>query len=308
MEVSQKYIKECSQNNKKLSIDMIKKDLVLSYILQEISNSKIKDKLIFKGGTLLSKYYLNYHRFSEDLDFIYSINLNELSNTQKIKHIKEFLKKDLIPLLIDISKKYGFCFKNDIKEDIPKHCPVKSSKYYYKFYIYENDKSINPIKIDINFIDNLLYDFKEVKMIHINNNSQNLIYPLKNYKMNVYSIYEIILEKIRAIITRDSLKERDFFDLYLIYKKIGNDDFFSIKRNDIILKLKMSLLYLKDIDLFFNRIENISKNLEKIEVFLLSEIDSMVLIDFSKDEYFSFCKKLRNFILSLNFVKYDFKK
>lgn len=48
---------------------LIEKDLYLTIILAELQNTKLHENLVFKGGTCLAKAYLNYHRFSEDLDF-----------------------------------------------------------------------------------------------------------------------------------------------------------------------------------------------------------------------------------------------
>lgn len=49
---------------------VIEKDYYCSLILQEIfSHPEIQKCLVFKGGTLLSKAYLDFFRMSEDLDF-----------------------------------------------------------------------------------------------------------------------------------------------------------------------------------------------------------------------------------------------
>lgn len=52
----------------KVGLDLIEKDYVLGWLLKGISSSSISGKLIFKGGTALSKVYfpLNW-RISEDL-------------------------------------------------------------------------------------------------------------------------------------------------------------------------------------------------------------------------------------------------
>jgi len=46
----------------------IEKDYWVSLCLRQISQSDIKDLLVFKGGTSLSKAYKLIHRFSEDID------------------------------------------------------------------------------------------------------------------------------------------------------------------------------------------------------------------------------------------------
>jgi hypothetical protein len=46
---------------------------------------------------------------------------------------------------------------------------------------------------------------------------------IENFKVLSYTIDEIILEKYRALLTRDFLKERDLFDLYLISDSLKAD-------------------------------------------------------------------------------------
>lgn len=55
------------ENN--VTVGLMEKDYVNSWILHAIFTSSLKDKLVFKGGTALSKiYFPKIWRFSEDLD------------------------------------------------------------------------------------------------------------------------------------------------------------------------------------------------------------------------------------------------
>lgn len=47
----------------------IEKDAWVSLVLRMLFRSEIKDHLVFKGGTSLSKAYKLIDRFSEDIDF-----------------------------------------------------------------------------------------------------------------------------------------------------------------------------------------------------------------------------------------------
>jgi len=50
--------------------DMLEKDLILHQILTDLSqNEFFSNNFVFKGGTCLTKCYLGYYRFSEDIDF-----------------------------------------------------------------------------------------------------------------------------------------------------------------------------------------------------------------------------------------------
>lgn len=53
-----------------LSVGLTEKDYVIEWLLKGIYESKIKDNLIFKGGTAIQKvYFPETWRFSHDLDF-----------------------------------------------------------------------------------------------------------------------------------------------------------------------------------------------------------------------------------------------
>lgn len=57
---------------KKLGIDIVEKDYILSWVLAGIHHhNATKNSWIFKGGTCLKKCYFETYRFSEDLDFTY---------------------------------------------------------------------------------------------------------------------------------------------------------------------------------------------------------------------------------------------
>jgi len=56
---------------------VIEKDFWVCFVLNELFSSEfLKDKLMFKGGTSLSKVYGIIERFSEDIDLV--LNWNEI--------------------------------------------------------------------------------------------------------------------------------------------------------------------------------------------------------------------------------------
>src|ERR1035437_8189179 len=67
--ISQREIERLSEELDVLK-DTVDKDWVLGHFMDAIySVKKLKDALIFKGGTCLKKCYFPDYRFSEDLDF-----------------------------------------------------------------------------------------------------------------------------------------------------------------------------------------------------------------------------------------------
>ena len=80
-----------------LSQIYIEKDYWICYSLNSIYISDIKDQVIFKGGTSLSKCYRIIERFSEDLDLVVSKQEGESSNQLK-KKLKQITGKIPTPL------------------------------------------------------------------------------------------------------------------------------------------------------------------------------------------------------------------
>ncbi|MEK7111724.1 MAG: nucleotidyl transferase AbiEii/AbiGii toxin family protein, partial [Patescibacteria group bacterium] len=81
-----KYIEQLKKHfNLANSESILEKDLLLTLILAEFEKLDLGKELIFKGGTLLSRNYLKYHRFSEDLDFVFkdSTSIRELTRSAR---------------------------------------------------------------------------------------------------------------------------------------------------------------------------------------------------------------------------------
>jgi predicted nucleotidyltransferase component of viral defense system len=75
----------------------------------------LSDKLILKGGTLLNKIHLNYHRLSEDLDFTFFnfIELNSRSKRSKaIDPIRKKMNNFLTSLNLESITPEGEGFNN----------------------------------------------------------------------------------------------------------------------------------------------------------------------------------------------------
>jgi predicted nucleotidyltransferase component of viral defense system len=271
------HLKHLETKNKRLNQVMIKKDLILSYILQDIALSKIK--LIFKGGTCLSKCYLNYHRLSEDLDF--TLQIGELSKKKK----RSYIKNNILPLLTEIASKYSFDFDaKEFETSGVRYCPVKKSDSLFKFLIYSDKKDNYPIKIEISIKETLQTEpvYIEIKNL---TDSKDLVFPLVKTKILAYTLEEIIYEKVRAILTRDKIQERDIFDLYKI------DSLLSIRSVNI----KGFLNKLINFDKFL--IKQRLLELEKFELF--EEIETLALEDIDEDSYFEFFGVLKKLIFEI---------
>jgi len=307
MIIPDKYIQETRR--KRVTDEMIKKDLALSYILYEMSEDIKKDKnspfhkLIFKGGTLLAKSHLDYHRLSEDLDLTFSENksLNKLSKKLRQKKIKQYLKEEFLPRFDEIISKYVFDFdSNEMNKSTQKYCPTKAPNLFVRFNVYLDKEDPTPIKIEINFSEELFFKPVKTRLKHLNMSSENLIFPLGETELNSYDLEEILIEKIRAILTREGkINERDVFDLFLI-QKLGYNPF-KLDINKIKDKLRQGIGFKQDSKKEFNRITSIKDKLVLLEKELEAEIKTMNLRDYDSLEYKRFFQELKAFMVSLDF-------
>ncbi|MEM2941714.1 MAG: nucleotidyl transferase AbiEii/AbiGii toxin family protein, partial [Thermoproteota archaeon] len=76
----------------KVPLGIIEKDFAISCVLLVISKSKLKDHLIFKGGTAIKKIYYPEARFSEDMDF----TVRSISEEDVISSLKEIISETRI--------------------------------------------------------------------------------------------------------------------------------------------------------------------------------------------------------------------
>lgn len=305
-----KYISWIKKNfNEKISDDLIEKDLQLTLLLKEMQIQKEKNKnskfhdFIFKGGTLLTRNYLKYHRISEDLDFthINTEKFRKLSNKKRRGAIREFIMP-LLKEIKSITEKLNFDFDTDRhKSKYYGHygnaASVILKMYYNSIYTGETF-----IKLEINFIEKRIYPNKDIKINNIidflkeRKKVKEKLYELgigfENYKTKSYPINEIILEKYRAILTRKELKDRDVFDLYII-SQIMKKNVLKAQIGNIVEKIKESAKYFGKVR--NNKIIKESLNRLKKNEFVSSEdaAKDLSLVDVNLKDYDKFKDKLK---------------
>ncbi|HCI6425164.1 TPA: nucleotidyl transferase AbiEii/AbiGii toxin family protein [Klebsiella quasipneumoniae subsp. similipneumoniae] len=88
-EHAEKFIEIIQATADHLSIPAVyvEKDYWVTYILRNLSRSDYKERLIFKGGTALSKAYKLIRRFSEDIDL--AAHLPDFSGNQIKNYIRD---------------------------------------------------------------------------------------------------------------------------------------------------------------------------------------------------------------------------
>ena len=183
---------------------IVEKDYYLTVILNNIE-ALLTDKIVFKGGTLLNKAYLNYHRLSEDLDFTYNAEFSARSQrSNAIMPIREKMPSFLKALKLTSDKPEGEGFNN-------------STQYVFKVkYPSVLMGKDDMIKIEISLrqppIDKPIHT--EIKHFYQDPFTGEDLFPSR--KIWSLSWYESVAEKLKAAISRKDVAIRDYYDLWHI--------------------------------------------------------------------------------------------
>jgi predicted nucleotidyltransferase component of viral defense system len=211
---------------------LIEKDLILHQILSDLSNDRFfSTNFLFKGGTCLIKAYFGYLRFSEDIDFTWKDQ--SVFNGMSQKAIRAYLSKviDKIGEIFEkIAGKRGLDFKCE-----------KSSTDYIEFgggnktctfkiwYISEVLNRRSFLKVQINFVESMCFPPKDGQLRGLltgEHEELEVLFPEyaeynKKISFGIYDTREILSEKVRALLTREGTKARDFLDVYFICRRFG---------------------------------------------------------------------------------------
>jgi len=190
----------------KFRLEIIEKDYYLTLILNNIE-SHLSDKIVFKGGTLLNKIHLSYHRLSEDIDFTYFSPEGIETRSKRSRAITPIREKmpGLLKLLNLKSKKpEGEGFNN-------------STQYVfnisYPSFISGKDENI---KLDISLrqtpVEKPVYN----TITHFYKDPFTGEDLIPKNKILSLTLNEIVAEKLKAAITRRDVAIRDYYDLWFI--------------------------------------------------------------------------------------------
>ena len=206
--------------------EFIEKDYWITRALQRMSQNVSAEKVVFKGGTSLSKAYRLTNRFSEDID-IAVIDADSFSGNQ----LKTFIKR----LAKDMSA--------DLNELVVPNVTSKGSRFYKAIYQYPNLVGLTSyamkagqILIEVNtyanpypYINKEISSFLTEYLINIGRIDLIEQYNLKHFSINVLDKRRTIVEKLvslfRFSFEADTIKSlsskiRHFYDLYYLI----NDD------------------------------------------------------------------------------------
>jgi predicted nucleotidyltransferase component of viral defense system len=224
------FVNEVAKQNGVEQPDLLEKDLILHQILTDLSqNEFFSNNFIFKGGTCLTKGYLGYYRFSEDIDFTWKDQaVFEDKSQMKIRRLLSETIDKVGVIFEEIAKKRELDFRCDKQN---KHyVELGGSNKMCTFKIWYHAETLNTesfMKVQMNFVEKLHFAPQKGKLSALPcEQSEELafLFPecseyFQTIDMYVYDTREILCEKVRSILTRAGFKARDFLDVYLICKK-----------------------------------------------------------------------------------------
>ena len=192
--LERKYVNFYARSSR-ASLAVAERDVVLTYVLQILSESLLP-KLAFKGGTCLKKVYFgNTGRFSMDLDFTsFGIELEQLKNELK--------------QLLDKKTAYGIDFK--VIEDHVTRRPVMGGESYLADVEYAHSWSSGKFMVEVSYREMPVLPPKEFPFF----DEMYFKYcEFPRFSVVCLQKEELLAEKLRAAFQR--IRSRDLYDLYL---------------------------------------------------------------------------------------------
>ncbi len=186
--------------NEQVGEATLERDYVIGWILKSIyEDDLLKDILIFKGGTALRKGYFSEYRFSADLDFT------------AINYVDENVLKTRFEGIIKKSAEdSGISFLEIEFEQTRDEYNEEAFEIKIPFIGPRQHKNSPPkIKVQITRYEKLFFKPEERELIHLYSDNKDC-----KAKLKVYSLEEIIGEKLRALHQR--VRPRDLYDLHYL--------------------------------------------------------------------------------------------
>jgi len=185
---------------------VLERDYCLAWFLVGLSRSPLRDVLAFKGGTALKRCYIGDYRFSEDLDF-------SLARATPLETILAGLEK----IFAEVKKASGVIIRYTRMDR-------KSHQNSYSFYIaYEGPlpgTTVKEVKVDITIDERFVLPLQEKPVLKGYEEYKDL--P-DDATIQVYSLDEILSEKVVALTDRARNEPRDLYDVWYLTERENMD-------------------------------------------------------------------------------------
>ncbi|MCD6153030.1 MAG: nucleotidyl transferase AbiEii/AbiGii toxin family protein [Syntrophobacterales bacterium] len=176
---------------------VLERDYCLSWFLVGLSKTSLTNLLAFKGGTAIKKCYIPDYRFSEDLDF----TLREDVSFEKIE--------ECLAIVFEYAER-----ASGIKLRISRYDRHSHENCHTFFLGYEGplpSVSAKEVKVDITINEKLVFPIASKPVLKAYDEYEDL--P-ENERIGVYSLNEIVSEKIIALLDPARNEPRDLYDLW----------------------------------------------------------------------------------------------
>ncbi|MGH9879285.1 MAG: nucleotidyl transferase AbiEii/AbiGii toxin family protein, partial [Nitrososphaerales archaeon] len=172
-------------------------------------------------------------------------------------------------------------------------------KIWYQSDILKKDAFI---KVQINLVEELCSESKVGRLTSIltaKDKELEALFPehaeySKTIQFPIYVLTEILSEKIRALLTRQGIKARDFLDIYLIQKKKG------IKPSEVeVCVIKKTNHALKLYEKYRTNLQVKIKLLEKDQLFEWGEEKDLLLSKIDEKDFYNFITEFTEYLKEL---------
>jgi predicted nucleotidyltransferase component of viral defense system len=185
---------------------VLERDYCLAWFLVGLSRSPLRDVLAIKGGTALKRCYFGYYRFSEDLDF-------SLARATPLETILAGLEK----IYVEVKKASGVIIRYSRKDR-------KSHHNSHSFYLaYEGPlpgTTVKEVKVDITIDERFVLPLQKKPVLKGYQEYEDL--P-DDATIKVYSLEEILSEKVVALTDRARNEPRDLYDVWYLTERKNMD-------------------------------------------------------------------------------------
>ena len=185
-----------------VSVGMIERDYVLSKMLWAFSSIDfLRENFVFKGGTALRKFYFPDWRYSEDLDFSSTIVPSQDPISENLKQAQTLLMDE---------------FGLSLDTPTPHFVYDESGAVAYIEYTI---KYTGPLQKSSHVKSSFRLDITCDELLIAPQNTENCLPEYSDdyeFALKVYSLTEILAEKLRSVVQRG--KSRDYYDVWRILK------------------------------------------------------------------------------------------
>lgn len=199
-----------------LPVDLLEKDVWITYILRELRSLNTSKYLAFKGGTCLVKAYFGYYRFSEDIDLTWF--------GSRI-HRRDFRNQVLRTMMHTLALEW------DRQGNLRTGIAGSHSGGVFSYFLLgpPRDSVTVRLKITVTFDEKLRFKPVLLKLDHVpieDSIKRDMSVTFGDIATDYfdatevlcYALQEIACEKVRALLTRQiqPARSRDLVDLYKI--------------------------------------------------------------------------------------------